>query len=162
MGKAGGGMIQTDILFFPSDDSRPKPKNVIQKQYSVTDAPQVAPEDDAPCKPSAAPTAMQSSIATPEDEERKELLIKVKERMRIKIEAKKLTGLSSKEGGKDCLKASKIFLADNCEKLKKQALLLEAEIAEMESEAKRMKEFITKNKERDLSEVIYIPHSFPI
>lgn len=162
LGKAGQGVLKQDVIYIHNDDSRPKPQNLIQKQYTKIEAPQQIPEETAPQKPGAAPLlSEEAQMLQIQAEERKEMIKKIKERMKVKQEALKYSKLTLAQGGADCFKASKKYLEDNSEKLKKQSFLLESEIADMEGRVDKMKDFIENNKERDVSEVIY-SCSFPI
>jgi len=153
LGKAGYGVLEQDVIYIHNDDSRPKPQNVIQKQYTKIETPQHIPEETAPQKPGSAPfLSEEAQILQIKEEERQELLKNVKERYKVKHKALKYSKLTFDQGGADCFKASKRYLEDNSEKLKKQSFLLESEIADMEVRVKKMKDFIENNKEKDVSE----------
>ena len=155
--------MKEDILYIQNDDSRPKPNNIVTKQYSVMETPQILPEEESSHKPGQTPAMTEKEqLELVYKEERKELLLKLKERMKVKHDAIKYSKLSLQEGGADCFKASQNFLEDNSEKSKKQSLLLEGEIGDMKERIEKMRNFIENNKDKDVTEVILISDSILI
>ena len=155
LGKAGAGLLNTDVIYIANDPSRPLPSNVVKKEYTVEKEPPKVPEHLNTHNPREMPMDEDAQIKMIEREERKDLIKKVSKKLQNKLQAlnSSIDGLDDSIQGDDQISKAKAYLEDNSNKLKKQTLMLESEKAEMEEGIKQMREFIAKNKGRDVNEV---------
>lgn len=155
LGKAGAGTLNTDVIYMANDPSRPLPSNIIKKDYAVEkDPPKVPDHLDTPALREM-PMDEDAQIKMIEREERKELVTKVAKKLKLKLQAlnSSIDGLDDSIQGDDQISKAKAYLEDNSVKLKKQTLMLESEKTEMEEGIKQMRDFIAKNKDKDVNEV---------
>lgn len=163
LGKAGGSTLDPDVIYITNDSSRPLPSGVVKKDYSVHNTPQTTPVNTHQVSREISEADQHKVI---ERSERQERVRKIKQKLEDKLSLlnSSIGGINADSSGDDLIKQSKSYLDDNSEKLRKYALVLDNEKTEMEDEIKRMKGFISKNKDKDFNQVSYltIDHLIPI
>jgi hypothetical protein len=155
LGKAGGGLLKTDVIYIENDDSRPKPSNLVKTEYTVDSNPPQMPDQLDIHNPKELPKTEEEQIALVTKNERNDLMRKLVKKLKSKINIlnSSVTGLDDDDNEPNLIKQSKKFLQDNGVKLKKQLLIIESEKTEMEEGIVKMKEFIVKNTGTDVNEV---------
>jgi hypothetical protein len=159
IGKPGGGISKTDVIYIENDDSRQKPKNLVKKEYVVDSNPPQVPDQFITLNPKELPKTDAELIALATKNERNDLMKKLIKKLKPKISTlgSSVDGLEDSENKPNLIKQSMKFLEDNGVKLKKQALIIQNEKTEMEENIIKMKEFIAKNTGTDVNEVSLFP-----
>lgn len=153
MGSASGGKLNTDVIHI-TDESKPLPKNVVHQECKINTEPQQIPEH---AKVGKNNKVMDEKAQMEEIKriDREDKLDKVKAKIKQRLDSlnSSIQGLEKWNDEEDLIAQSKKFLEDNSTKIKKQTLILDNDKAEMEEGIQHMKEFIAKNKDKDVNEV---------
>lgn len=148
LGKAGGTLSDSDVIYISDGTTKAKPVDVLTQSYTVAGGQQKTPVHSS-AGTTAAAMSEEEQIKYLEQQERKKKLKILTERLQQKVDVlnSAIEGFDSDSKGEDLISQSKAFLEDNSAKIKKQTLILESEMEELQEGI----EFIKKNKDREIN-----------
>jgi UEV domain len=122
LGSGAGGALNTDVIYFSSDDTRPLPDKVIKEEYKVDKAGQEIPTHSYADYEEQKKVDEKMFFEETANNERKELVFKVAKKVKAKLDnldsVQTLESTTSSSSNKDMFTQAKEYLEDNATKLK--------------------------------------------